>query len=102
MIRRPPRSTLFPYTTLFRSTGGVGGNAPDLFITQTHNGNFYQGQIGATYSIIVRNPGSEENNSKVVRDSSTVCRLLTATAMTGTGWSCVLGTLNCTRSDVLN
>src|SRR3712207_8441120 len=23
MIRRPPRSTLFPYTTLFRSTGGV-------------------------------------------------------------------------------
>src|SRR5258707_11534480 len=28
MIRRPPRSTLFPYTTLFRSQlhGGVGGN----------------------------------------------------------------------------
>src|SRR3712207_9067570 len=24
MIRRPPRSTLFPYTTLFRSTGGLG------------------------------------------------------------------------------
>src|SRR5256712_8976158 len=24
MIRRPPRSTLFPYTTLFRSTGGSG------------------------------------------------------------------------------
>src|SRR5262245_64134101 len=24
MIRRPPRSTLFPYTTLFRSGGGVG------------------------------------------------------------------------------
>src|SRR3712207_9145016 len=23
MIRRPPRSTLFPYTTLFRSTGGL-------------------------------------------------------------------------------
>src|SRR5438034_3425568 len=27
MIRRPPRSTLFPYTTLFRSTGGTE-NAP--------------------------------------------------------------------------
>src|SRR3712207_8484355 len=26
MIRRPPRSTLFPYTTLFRSTGSVGGS----------------------------------------------------------------------------
>src|SRR6478752_7682290 len=25
MIRRPPRSTLFPYTTLFRSGGGVEG-----------------------------------------------------------------------------
>src|SRR3712207_7158408 len=25
MIRRPPRSTLFPYTTLFRSRGGVAG-----------------------------------------------------------------------------
>src|SRR2546422_5094615 len=25
MIRRPPRSTLFPYTTLFRSQGGGGG-----------------------------------------------------------------------------
>src|SRR3712207_7364474 len=28
MIRRPPRSTLFPYTTLFRSDGGTGGD-PD-------------------------------------------------------------------------
>src|SRR3712207_7713627 len=26
MIRRPPRSTLFPYTTLFRSWGGNGAN----------------------------------------------------------------------------
>src|SRR3712207_7606167 len=26
MIRRPPRSTLFPYTTLFRSQGTVAGN----------------------------------------------------------------------------
>src|SRR2546426_8824140 len=26
MIRRPPRSTLFPYTTLFRSAGSPGGN----------------------------------------------------------------------------
>src|SRR3712207_535569 len=28
MIRRPPRSTLFPYTTLFRSTDAVVGRAP--------------------------------------------------------------------------
>src|SRR3712207_8628210 len=35
MIRRPPRSTLFPYTTLFRSGGGTGpgrlpGDAPGV------------------------------------------------------------------------
>src|SRR3712207_7884674 len=29
MIRRPPRSTLFPYTTLFRSQPGVGGEPRD-------------------------------------------------------------------------
>src|SRR2546427_1601408 len=31
MIRRPPRSTLFPYTTLFRS--GKGGDSRPLFLT---------------------------------------------------------------------
>src|SRR5437588_4595301 len=30
MIRRPPRSTLFPYTTLFRSPGLGGGGVPAL------------------------------------------------------------------------
>src|SRR2546422_9266148 len=29
MIRRPPRSTLFPYTTLFRSDGPLAGRLPD-------------------------------------------------------------------------
>src|SRR5258705_3830414 len=29
MIRRPPRSTLFPYTTLFRSHGGAAGGRAD-------------------------------------------------------------------------
>src|SRR5258707_9578478 len=36
MIRRPPRSTLFPYTTLFRSTPGLGKRperASDMFRT---------------------------------------------------------------------
>src|SRR5256885_9857279 len=32
MIRRPPRSTLFPYTTLFRSLDGVRGCAPREFV----------------------------------------------------------------------
>src|SRR2546430_13018104 len=32
MIRRPPRSTLFPYTTLFRSAGGDRDNVADVVI----------------------------------------------------------------------
>src|SRR2546422_5979177 len=32
MIRRPPRSTLFPYTTLFRSLSGLGTGSPDLLL----------------------------------------------------------------------
>src|SRR2546429_4358185 len=39
MIRRPPRSTLFPYTTLFRSLPVPGGNRRDLMGRQlTHAG----------------------------------------------------------------
>src|SRR2546422_256880 len=34
MIRRPPRSTLFPYTTLFRSRRDIGGEAPERVRTK--------------------------------------------------------------------
>src|SRR5438105_7669876 len=40
MIRRPPRSTLFPYTTLFRSSGGIDANAlqrPRRFFAAARN-----------------------------------------------------------------
>src|SRR3989442_9681649 len=36
MIRRPPRSTLFPYTTLFRSRNGGIRNALADFLTRYH------------------------------------------------------------------
>src|SRR2546430_4164626 len=39
MIRRPPRSTLFPYTTLFRSRRGAGQRAP-------HRGRPFRGRAG--------------------------------------------------------
>jgi len=38
MIRRPPRSTLFPYTTLFRSAGGAGSSTID-YVTIATTGN---------------------------------------------------------------
>src|SRR5256885_9409228 len=41
MIRRPPRSTLFPYTTLFRSRDGLGDDLVPDYITHIQDGGFY-------------------------------------------------------------
>jgi uncharacterized repeat protein (TIGR01451 family) len=73
---------------------------PDLTVAKTHVGNFSQGQVGATYSITVTNSGTAAT-SGTVTVTDTLPAGLTATAISGTGWSCVLGTLNCTRSDAL-
>src|SRR5256884_6583029 len=40
MIRRPPRSTLFPYTTLFRSAGGKIFLSPHIYLTYYNVPNF--------------------------------------------------------------
>src|SRR2546427_7783365 len=57
MIRRPPRSTLFPYTTLFRSYAGEGcaqvlffESDPDdvCEVSYRDRGGKYQGQVGVT------------------------------------------------------
>src|SRR2546430_10722304 len=68
MIRRPPRSTLFPYTTLFRSLG-VGFSNVDRLIIQAsvQQSNFFG--TGNT----VR---SEEHTSELQSQSNLVCRLL--------------------------
>src|SRR2546430_5167296 len=62
MIRRPPRSTLFPYTTLFRSS-------PSNVTLMTANS-----------SVIIhgppRNGRSEEHTSELQSQSNLVCRLL--------------------------
>ena len=72
----------------------------DLAITKTHTGNFAQGQTGATYTLTVSNVGGSPT-SGMVTVTDTLPAGLTATAIGGTGWSCVLGTLTCTRSDAL-
>ncbi|HLQ52196.1 MAG TPA: DUF11 domain-containing protein, partial [Terriglobales bacterium] len=66
----------------------------------THVGNFFQTQVGATYTITVSNVGSSPS-AGVVTVTDTLPASLTATAMTGTGWTCTVATLTCTRSDVL-
>src|SRR3712207_8764354 len=97
MIRRPPRSTLFPYTTLFRSTGAT---RDQLFIGA--QANIFSQQEGPLAMIVCRwmqqcsgvnqrfvqtednyvgvNPGntwrSEEHTSELQSRQYLVCRLL--------------------------
>src|SRR3712207_7514782 len=47
MIRRPPRSTLFPYTTLFRSRdGGLGRHVVDVVGDRRHDRAFPEEELG--------------------------------------------------------
>ena len=73
---------------------------PDLTIVKSHVGNFTQGQAGATYSITATNSGNAAT-SGTVTVVDTLPAGLSATAISGTGWACVLGTLTCTRNDAL-
>src|SRR6266705_4731244 len=60
MIRRPPRSTLFPYTTLFRSARRETGDRLDVVPDPEHR------QLGR----------SEEHTSELQSPYDLVCRLL--------------------------
>src|SRR5207253_3091921 len=73
---------------------------PDLTIAKSHSGNFTQGQVGATYTITATNSGFAIT-SGVVTVTDTLPAGLTATGISGSGWTCVLGTLTCTRNDGL-
>src|SRR2546430_12881452 len=74
MIRRPPRSTLFPYTTLFRSESARGslrqgrGGARDAALSPSRCAG--GGVLGA------RQERSEEHTSELQSQSNLVCRLL--------------------------
>src|SRR2546427_5679150 len=69
MIRRPPRSTLFPYTTLFRSAA-VGGTHRD------HEAIVAQGDVVFARLFATRAQRSEEHTSELQSQSNLVCRLL--------------------------
>lgn len=73
---------------------------PDLAITATHTGNFTQGDSGDTYTIIVTNIGNGAS-SGTVTVVDTLPTGLTATGISGAGWTLNLSTLTCTRSDAL-
>src|SRR5438132_3170559 len=72
MIRRPPRSTLFPYTTLFRSPlGGVGEDRPRAL---RHAGevDLGDGERAASDEPDVELPAGEDRKSTRLNSSHTV------------------------------
>src|SRR2546425_4676306 len=88
MIRRPPRSTLFPYTTLFRSMGVSAFRPPDAFLNLAGfpetAAPFLEKVLalaGQTDSVMIDviNPAtdrSEEHTSELQSLAYLVCRLL--------------------------
>ena len=90
---------LGPYSNTASATIAAT-SAPDLSITMTHAGSFTQRQSGATYTLIVTNAGTGATEAAVTA-TNTLPAGLTATAIGGTGWTCTLGTVTCTRSNSL-
>src|SRR2546428_8438321 len=87
MIRRPPRSTLFPYTTLFRSPAGRASAPRDLFPGREPGGGdrapehrfaarpSHRRADGPRTDVQERDR-SEEHTSELQSRSDLVCRLL--------------------------
>src|SRR5258708_30777680 len=70
MIRRPPRSTLFPYTTLFRSTSFAGEPAAACHWVWHFTGDWCNARIAYWTQ------RSEEHTSELQSPDHLVCRLL--------------------------
>src|SRR3989475_6841285 len=83
MIRRPPRSTLFPYTTLFRSPVKNGGRRV-IFVSGDHpEPTAFIKQLIESFGFTAIDLGdlatggrSEEHTSELQSQSNLVCRLL--------------------------
>src|SRR5260221_1804950 len=84
MIRRPPRSTLFPYTTLFRSRVRAPALGQDLVTGQRGDRGDAFGASGDRLQLVGLGVGvlelqairSEEHTSELQSHSDLVCRLL--------------------------
>src|SRR2546427_4925070 len=87
MIRRPPRSTLFPYTTLFRSSLLYGVSPTDpltlaavalLLVSIALLAHFPPARraVSVDPTVALRHERSEEHTSELQSQSNLVCRLL--------------------------
>src|SRR2546427_9430457 len=82
MIRRPPRSTLFPYTTLFRSAAVFAGQLR-CFLTLRDSMFDLRGRRSDAHAVMLFSAASssggrrsEEHTSELQSQSNLVCRLL--------------------------
>src|SRR3712207_7539226 len=82
MIRRPPRSTLFPYTTLFRSVAGRGLDLVERRRHARHVGVGVEDHLGREPAdevarvVLAVGGRSEEHTSELQSRQYLVCRLL--------------------------
>src|SRR3712207_8704421 len=83
MIRRPPRSTLFPYTTLFRSVPHLGADLADQGdlvheprVETAGPGHLLDRRAGGERRLRQVEPRSEEHTSELQSRQYLVCRLL--------------------------
>ena len=74
----------------------LGASSGSLRVVSSHAGSFYIGQVGATYSLTVSNPGSGAISGTFTA-TDVLPSSLTATAIGGSGWTCVLATVTCTE-----
>src|SRR5204863_9177250 len=101
ILHTPARHDAPPlYTANNSASDPTNVLAADLTITKSHSGDFYLGQIGASYTITAQNIGAG-STSGVVTVVDSLPASLVATSIGGSGWTCNPGTLTCTRSDLL-
>src|SRR2546430_13734858 len=81
MIRRPPRSTLFPYTTLFRSLRIMRTDQRPPGLSPVAGGIHVRRHVAEGVPVEGR---SEEHTSELQSQSNLVCRLLLETNTTST------------------
>jgi hypothetical protein len=86
------------------ATAALGVQTPSLSITKTHVGNFSRNSTNDNYTITVSASATAGPTAGTVTVTDTlpnVANTLVPTSMTGSGWTCTLATLTCTRSDPL-
>lgn len=96
-------------TTLAISLGALSVQAqpisslnPFVQVAVQHVGDFFRGQQGATYVIVVTNGGSAPAGGTPVTVIDSLPLGLTLTSIAGAGWTCDASSASCMRSDALS